>query len=166
METTAASLPTSEPVRIVELSSDGHNMNPWSGSGVINYDAVRDSTMRRSAAGTDLYYHSKSGNVLVAKARARLLTGKNILSISVNPGESKLQMIEHVSYISGHIRSELVRHLNDVEKYIVRLQRIWFWVDTNDTLRRQVSSYILHHGVQSTPATQRRLQILSVLTGQ
>jgi retinol dehydrogenase 12 len=99
MEMTAASLPTSEPARIVELTSDSHNLNPWSGSGVINYEAVRDSTMRSSVSGRDLYSHSKSGNVLVAKARARLLTGKNIISISVNPGESELQIIERGPYI-------------------------------------------------------------------
>lgn len=124
MESTAASLPTSEPVRIVEVSSDGHNINPWHGSGVINYEVVRDSTTRSSASGHNLYSHSKSGNVLVARARARLLTGKNILSISVNPGESELQMIERGSYIAGHIHSELVRHRNEVEKYIVQIQRI------------------------------------------
>jgi NAD(P)-dependent dehydrogenase (short-subunit alcohol dehydrogenase family) len=136
METTASSFPTSEPVRIIELSSDAHNVNPWTGSGVINYELVRDSTMRRSASGRDLYAHSKSGNVLVAKARARLLTGKNILSVSVHPGESELQMIELGSSIAGHIDSELIRHRNYVEKYIVRLQRISFWVDSDDILCR------------------------------
>ena len=124
MEMTAASLPTSEPARIVELTSDSHNLNPWSGSGVINYEVVRDNTARSQASSSDLYCHSKSGVLLVAKARARLLTGKNILSISVNPGESELQIIERGSYIAGHIRSGLLRYRNNVEKYIVRLQQI------------------------------------------
>jgi len=106
METTAASLPTSEPARIVEVSSESHNINPWSGSGVINYEVVRDNTARSQASSSDLYCHSKSGVLLVAKARARLLTGKNILSISVNP---------------GHIRSGLLRYRNNVEKYITNL---------------------------------------------
>lgn len=85
MEATAATLPPTDPVRVVELSSDAHLINPTTFT-LIDYNSLRGGKGRDKANGIQMYSQSKTGNILVSKARARLLTGKNIISMAVNPG--------------------------------------------------------------------------------
>jgi retinol dehydrogenase-12 len=86
MEATAVTLPPTEPVRLIELTSDGHLINSFTGKGIIDYDTLRPGKARDTKRTSQLYFQSKSGNLLVARARARLLAGENIVTIAVHPG--------------------------------------------------------------------------------
>src|SRR5690349_3185962 len=70
---TASSLPTSDTVgvRIVEVASDAHLLNAFTGADVIKYETLHDGKDRSALATTQLYMQSKSGNILVAAARAK-----------------------------------------------------------------------------------------------
>ena len=87
---TAASLPSSDPVgvRIVELGSDAHLLNAFTGAEVIKFETLQDGKDRSALSTTQLYMQSKSGNILVAAARARKMaeSGSNIFTASANPG--------------------------------------------------------------------------------
>ena len=102
MEETAATMPPTDPVRVIELTSDAHliNANPFS---LIDYGTLKAGKGRDSTNAVNLYSQSKTGNILVSKARARLLVGKNIVNMSVNPG-----MAYH------HPRSDLWTHFMKV----------------------------------------------------
>jgi len=86
MERTAASLPPTDPVRLIEVTSEGHHMNAHTGAELINYDTLRPGKARNATKASQRYFQSKSGNVLVARARARHLEGKNIVTMVVHPG--------------------------------------------------------------------------------
>jgi retinol dehydrogenase 12 len=88
MEATAATLPPTDPVRLIELTSDGHLSNANKGVELINYDSIIPGKTRDGTGSMQLYFQSKSGNVLVSSARARLFSGKNMISITVHPGMS------------------------------------------------------------------------------
>ncbi|KIM31765.1 hypothetical protein M408DRAFT_237931 [Serendipita vermifera MAFF 305830] len=96
MESTAATLPSNDPVRLVELTSDGHVFNTNSYT-LIDYDTLKPGKGRDRMDPLQSYYQSKSGNLLVSKARARLLTGKNTVSICVHPGRIKSALIHQLS---------------------------------------------------------------------
>jgi NAD(P)-dependent dehydrogenase (short-subunit alcohol dehydrogenase family) len=87
LERTAATLPSTDPVRIIETSSDGHLVSPTNSGYIINYETLLPGKARTSAGKFPLYAQSKSGNILVSNARARYLENKNIASMSVHPGE-------------------------------------------------------------------------------
>lgn len=90
LESTAASLSPADAhsVRVIEVASDGHLVNP--ALGIINYDVLRAGPARDklTQAGILLYFMSKSGNVLVSSARARDLRerGIDVIAISLHPG--------------------------------------------------------------------------------
>jgi len=88
METTAATLPPTDPVRLIELTSDGHLSNANKGAELINYDSILLGQTRDGTGSMQLYCQSKSGNILLSSARARLFSGKNMISMSVHPGMS------------------------------------------------------------------------------
>jgi retinol dehydrogenase 12 len=123
MEATAATLPHTEPVRLIELTSDGHLINSFTGKGIINYDTLRSGQVRDAKRTSQLYFQSKSGNLLVARARARLLAGKNITTIAVHPGMQYISynVLQLLTKLEGHIHSELTRYSNKVEAMIVNI---------------------------------------------
>ncbi|CCA76354.1 related to Oxidoreductase, short-chain dehydrogenase [Serendipita indica DSM 11827] len=97
LKSTSSSIPATDPigVRIVELASDAHLLSAFTGGEVIKLETLKDGDARRAVGTTQLYMQSKSGNILVAAARARKMTelGINIFTASANPGriESNLQ---------------------------------------------------------------------------
>lgn len=105
MEATAATLPATDPVRLLELTSDAHLINT-NVTTIINYDTMKSGKGRDGTNAVQLYAQSKSGNLLVSKARARLLAGKNIVSIGVHP---------------GRIQSELNRQMSGVQLLLTKL---------------------------------------------
>lgn len=119
LEKTAASLPPSQPARIVELTSASHYLNPCTGAAVISYESLRDGPARNKWSGVQLYCHSKSAVLLVAKARARLLHGHNIISMSVDPGKSCLIQGMRAHYFTGYTVSGLNRNRGAVEVAVV-----------------------------------------------
>lgn len=87
LETTAAMASPEDPVRIIEISSSMHLLNINSGPNLICYESLHgESPIRTYIGDLGLYSQSKSGNILVSKARARLLKNPNIISVSVHPG--------------------------------------------------------------------------------
>lgn len=87
MEATAATMSPTDPVRIIDISSSTHFININTGANIISYETLHgDSKVRTRLGDLGLYSQSKSGNILVAQARARLLKGHNIVSMSVHPG--------------------------------------------------------------------------------
>lgn len=90
METTAATLPPTDPVRLIEVTSDGHLLNAFTGADLIHYDTLISGEARDAIGSMQLYFQSKSANILVSKARTRLFAGKNIISMSVHPGTFSL----------------------------------------------------------------------------
>jgi retinol dehydrogenase 12 len=87
MEATAATTSAADPVRIVDLSSSTHFLTTYTGADIICYESLHgESKIRTRIGDLGLYSQSKSGSILVSQARARLLKGQNIVSISVHPG--------------------------------------------------------------------------------
>ena len=87
MEATAATISAADPVRIVELSSSTHFITRYTGADVICYESLHGESETRTRLGDlGLYSQSKSANILLSQARARLLKGHNIISLSLHPG--------------------------------------------------------------------------------
>lgn len=104
LEATAATLPANEPARIIEVTSDGHLYTSGKGPNLVNYNTIRPGDARTRAGSSQMYFQSKTANILIAKARARMLEGKDMISVSVHP---------------GHIASNLQRHVSPIEVALV-----------------------------------------------
>lgn len=82
------------PTRIIELGSDGHLLNRNTHGNPIDYDTLLPSKKRTATKGIQLYYQSKSANVLLSSARARTLGGGDgsgdVISICAHPGNCSL----------------------------------------------------------------------------
>lgn len=77
---------STQPTRIIDVAADGHLLNANSGANVIDYETLIPGKKRTDAGGPQLYVQSKSGNIIMSQARARILKGKGVASISLNPG--------------------------------------------------------------------------------
>lgn len=64
---------SSSAVRIIELGSDGHLLNINTHGDPIDYDSLRPSKKRDGLKGTQIYYQSKSANLLLSNYRARTM---------------------------------------------------------------------------------------------
>lgn len=92
LETTAASASPKDPVRIIDISSSMHLLTINTGPNVICYDTLKgDSKTRTQMGDRALYSQTKSGNILLSNARARVLKNPNIISICVHPGMNTLR---------------------------------------------------------------------------
>jgi retinol dehydrogenase-12 len=103
LQATAASISATDPVRIVEFSSSAHFITPNTGANLICYETLKGESRTRSLMGDlALYSQSKSANILLAKAHARLLAGHNIISLSVHPGAQMVHTFHPIySFISN-----------------------------------------------------------------
>lgn len=80
---------TGKPTRAIVISSNGHLYNEVKGKdGLINYDVLRDCPKRTKKGSIQLYFMTKSGNILISKARDRALCPSGVVSISCHPGPS------------------------------------------------------------------------------
>ncbi|KAI0772872.1 NAD(P)-binding protein [Trametes elegans] len=85
--------------RVVTTSSSGAYALP-----PLPWDTFKDGPARRKLSTESLYFHSKLGNAIVAHQTAKRYADKGIVSISVNP---------------GNIRSELMRHAPSFRRKVV-----------------------------------------------
>ncbi|KAF9039692.1 NAD(P)-binding protein [Hymenopellis radicata] len=86
-------------VRVIHTSSAAIYM-PGAG---INFATLVDGRQRRSCRTNTLYNQSKCGNILVSNEMARRFEKRNIISISLNP---------------GNIDSDLLRYTDPVVRYL------------------------------------------------
>jgi len=83
---------TGHPGRVVEVSSIMHVL---SGDPIIHFETLKDGPARKRMRADALYSQSKSGNILVTKARARANKDKPILFITLNPGGIRTELLRH-----------------------------------------------------------------------
>jgi len=99
------------PVRVVSVSSDGHEMTAKEG---IVWDSLQkgDAALpaRKKLTGTRLYGQSKLGNVLISSELARRYGDQGVVAISLHP---------------GGVSSELLRNLHPIIAWIVVKIRIY-----------------------------------------
>ncbi|KZT52555.1 NAD(P)-binding protein [Calocera cornea HHB12733] len=90
------------PVRIVTTASNGHLGAPKGG---FDYATVKDGPVRRKMSTVTAYFQSKWGNVVWAKELGRRYGGEGIVSISLNPGIIRTELVRHLKpgFQSGFI---------------------------------------------------------------
>lgn len=92
LQSTAAQ--TGHPTRVIDVSSSGHLFNEVKGKhGLIDYDVLRDCPERNKKGTFQLYFMSKSGNILLSKARHRAYRESGIVSIALHPGSFTLLFV-------------------------------------------------------------------------
>lgn len=95
--TSISSIPSSttqpEPTRIIDISSDGHLLNSNTRGDPIDYDTLLPSKNRKRLQISQLYYQSKSGNLLVSQHRARTLEKMGIADTATNGGNTSATVV-------------------------------------------------------------------------
>ncbi|KAL6302935.1 NAD(P)-binding protein [Sparassis latifolia] len=81
--------------RVVHTASMGHLYV----SG-IDYHIVEDCPRRRAHSSIQLYFHSKFGNVVIAKEFHRRYSNRGLVSVSLHPGNTKLDNERHTSLLA------------------------------------------------------------------
>ncbi len=77
--------------------------------GHIDFDTLKDGPARRKLSTTALYCQSKLGDVLVSFELARRYGDQGIVSVTLNPGILKTELMRHVNVIKRAILVYLLR---------------------------------------------------------
>ncbi|KAK5814361.1 hypothetical protein F5H01DRAFT_380767 [Linnemannia elongata] len=89
----------SQPSRIVNLSSAGHEMAP-ANLGGIDFDTLNDSTKTNAST---RYGRSKLANILFTKALARRLANERVYVNAAHPGYVSTELIRHTGDEFGSV---------------------------------------------------------------
>jgi len=94
---TAAETPDKKP-RVITTGSMAHNI-----CSRIQFDTLKDTPQRKKLSTTSLYGQSKFGDIVFAKELARRYGDKNIVSISLNPGNVSTDLYRHGSSLENAV---------------------------------------------------------------
>ncbi|KAF9021999.1 NAD(P)-binding protein [Hymenopellis radicata] len=77
-------------VRVVNTATSGHLF------GAIDFNTLKDGPARRKLTTQQLYFNSKLGNVILANEIDHRYRDKGIISTSLNPGNLRTNLLQHV----------------------------------------------------------------------